>query len=74
MKITYDHEVDALYIRFKETYDHHERPHQGMGNVVLLPAADHGKQHGSIPGHERLGGLLQYDAREAACVFWPSTQ
>jgi hypothetical protein len=22
-------------------HDHHKHPHQGMGNVVLLPATDH---------------------------------
>jgi transposase InsO family protein len=46
---------------------HQERPHQGKGNVVLMPAADHRqRRHGSIHGHERLGGLLKYYDREAA--------
>jgi transposase InsO family protein len=46
---------------------HQERPHQGMGNVVLMPAPC---QAGPSPGppqcRERLGGLLKYYYREAA--------
>ena len=46
---------------------HQERPHQGMGNVVLMPALC---QAGPSPGppqcRERLGGLLKYYYREAA--------
>jgi putative transposase len=46
---------------------HQERPHQGKGNVVLIPAADHRQQRdGPIRCHERLGGLLKYYDREAA--------
>ncbi len=45
---------------------HHERPHQGTGNVVLMPAADCRQQRdGPIYCHERLGGLLKYYDREA---------
>ena len=46
---------------------HQERPHQGMGNVVLMPTPS---QAGACPGppqcRERLGGLLKYYYREAA--------
>ena len=46
---------------------HQERPHQGKGNVVLMPAL---RQAGAYPApphcRERLGGLLKYYYREAA--------
>jgi putative transposase len=46
---------------------HQERPHQGRGNVVLMPAS---RQAGACPGplqcRKRLGGLLKYYYREAA--------
>jgi putative transposase len=46
---------------------HQERPHQGRGNAVLIPAP---RQAGIWPGplqcRERLGGLLKYYDREAA--------
>jgi len=46
---------------------HAERPHQGKGNVVLVPAVNHGERcEGSIRCRERLGGLLKYYYREAA--------
>ncbi len=49
------------------THYHHERPHQGKGNELLLPKprkADW-RTH-PIRSHKRLGGLLKYYAREAA--------
>src|SRR5438445_8664794 len=46
---------------------HHERNHQGKGNVLLFPAVSQPAAcTGSIQCHERLGGLLKYYAREAA--------
>jgi putative transposase len=46
---------------------HHERNHQGKGNVLLFPAVSHDTEHkGLIRRRERLGGLLKYYAREAA--------
>jgi putative transposase len=52
-------EFDAHY--------HRERPHQGKGNVILLPAANHNqdREH-PIQCQERLGGLLRYYDRKAA--------
>jgi putative transposase len=46
---------------------HHERTHQGKGNVVLFPTIrqDTARQ-GSMQCRERLGGLLKYYEREAA--------
>jgi transposase InsO family protein len=46
---------------------HHERNHQGRGNVLLFPLVSQGpKRPGPIQRRERLGGLLKYYAREAA--------
>jgi putative transposase len=48
------------------THYYEERPHQGQGNVVLIPSAhDHGRD-GLMRCRERLGGLLKYYTREAA--------
>jgi putative transposase len=46
---------------------HHERNHQGKGNVLLFPAVsqDH-ERAGPVQCRERLGGLLKYYTREAA--------
>jgi putative transposase len=49
------------------THFHRERPHQGRGNVVLMPInASSQRQGGPIHCRERLGGLLKYYHREAA--------
>jgi transposase InsO family protein len=46
---------------------HQERPHQGKGNVVLLPSPDQDPaRQRPIQRRERLGGLLKYYARDAA--------
>jgi hypothetical protein len=46
---------------------HQERPHQGQGNVVLIPLPSQRVKHGgSICCRERLGGLLKYYDHEAA--------
>jgi hypothetical protein len=46
---------------------HHERNHQGKGNVLLFPAVRQGTaQHGPMQCRERLGGLLKYYTRAAA--------
>jgi putative transposase len=46
---------------------HAERPHQGKGNVVLMPASTPSLQRKSpIRCRERLGGLLKYYDRDAA--------
>src|SRR5262245_42449317 len=48
-------------------YSHIKRPHQGKGNVVLMPVPDHGTKDGSpLQCRERLGGLLKYYTCEAA--------
>jgi putative transposase len=39
-------------------YIHQERPHQGTGHVMLMPAASHSQRHDRpIQYRERLGGL-----------------
>jgi putative transposase len=46
---------------------HHERNHQGKGNVLLFPLASQGKERAChVRCRERLGGLLKYYDREAA--------
>jgi putative transposase len=46
---------------------HHERNHQGKGNVLLFPASSQdSKGEGAIQCRERLGGLLKYFVRKAA--------
>jgi putative transposase len=48
------------------THYHQERPHQDVGNVVLMPMAGGTKRDGPLRCRERLGGLLKYYHREAA--------
>src|SRR5882724_162202 len=46
---------------------HHERNHQGQGNVLLFPTSRADERRiGPIHCRERLGGLLKYYARDAA--------
>jgi putative transposase len=46
---------------------HHERNHQGKGNMLLFPLSSlAGKEEGPIQCRERLGGLLKYYERDAA--------
>jgi putative transposase len=59
----------ALCHALKEYVEHyhHERNHQGKGNVLLFPAVRQDPEHeGPIWYRERLGGLLKYYEREAA--------
>ena len=46
---------------------HHERNHQGKGNVLLFPIVrQDGEDQSPIQCRERLGGLLKYYEREVA--------
>src|SRR5712691_10896526 len=48
-------------------YFHHERNHQGKGNILLFPAVSQDKAcQGPMQCRERLGGLLKYYERNAA--------
>jgi transposase InsO family protein len=71
-------EVLSQMILFGERSLHHalseyiahyrtERPHQGKGNVILMPSRHSDQRHdGPVRCRERLGGLLKYYDREAA--------
>ena len=59
----------ALYRVLNEymAHYHHERNHQGKGNVLLLPPVHQDTERaGPMRCRERLGGLLKYYTREAA--------
>jgi putative transposase len=46
---------------------HHERNHQGKGNVLLFPTVNQDAERaGPLQCRERLGGLLKYYTGEAA--------
>jgi putative transposase len=46
---------------------HHERTHQGKGNVLIFPSSRHDRgREGPMRCRERLGGLLKYYHRAAA--------
>jgi len=45
---------------------HHERNHQGTGNLLLFPATTTAQGDGPIACRPRLGGLLKYYHRPAA--------
>ena len=53
-------------IREIMTHCHHERNHQGMGNVLLFPAPTEARSDVPITCRARLGGLLKYYHRPAA--------
>lgn len=46
--------------------NHVERNHPGQGNVLLFPQMTQSPREEPVPCHERLGGLLRYDHRQAA--------
>jgi transposase InsO family protein len=49
------------------THFHHERNHQGKGNVLLFPVVSQDtRRAGPVQCRERLGGLLKYYERDAA--------
>jgi putative transposase len=45
---------------------HAERNHQGLGNHLIAPEPEVGRQTGPVVRRERLSGLLSYYYREAA--------
>jgi transposase InsO family protein len=45
---------------------HQERNHQGLGNRLIAPEPNGGRQRGPVRRRQRLGGLLSYYYREAA--------
>ena len=60
---------NSLRLALKEyvTRHHHERNHQGRGNVLLFPTSEQkDSAEGPVRFRERLGGLLRFYHREAA--------
>ncbi len=56
-----------LALKHYVTHHHHERNHQGKGNLLLFPASEQtNRVEGPVRCRERLGGLLRYYHREAA--------
>jgi transposase InsO family protein len=53
-------------VREFEVHYHHERNHQGLGNVLIFPASVHPRSDDRVACRERLGGLLKYYHRTAA--------
>ena len=49
-----------------ETFYNRERPHQGIGNAIILPEVDKPPKEGAIECRSRLGGMLNYYYRKAA--------
>ena len=49
-----------------ETFYNRERPHQGVGNTIILPEFHRPPKEGAIKCRSRLGGMLNYYHRKAA--------
>jgi hypothetical protein len=49
-----------------EIFYNQERPHQGIGNKIILPNEEDLAGRGVIDCRSRLGGLLNYYHRKAA--------
>jgi len=49
-----------------ETFYNRERPHQGIGNMIILPEYSEPPEEGRIECRSRLGGMLNYYHRKAA--------
>ena len=48
-------------------YHHHrERNHQGLGNRLIIEKKPYANSVGAIQCRQRLGGMLNYDYRQAA--------
>jgi len=45
---------------------HRERNHQGLGNMLIMPAREPANSNGPVVRTERLGGLLNFYSRRAA--------
>jgi putative transposase len=53
-------------LRENGTHFHHERNHQGLGNLLIMPAASSMRRGGPVIRSARLGGMLNYYERAAA--------
>jgi putative transposase len=45
---------------------HHERNHQGLGNVLIFPSGVQARRDDPLVCRERLGGVLKFYHRPAA--------
>ena len=52
--------------QFVDYHYHSERNHQGLGNQIIDPGDEVGRNEGDVQCRERLGGLLKYYYRDAA--------
>jgi transposase InsO family protein len=53
-------------LREYEPHFHHERNHQGLGNVLVMPQVSSTRRLGPVIRHPRLGALLNYYEQAAA--------
>jgi len=53
-------------LRDYEAHFHHERNHQGLGNLLIMPRPGTAHRAGPLVGRPRLGGLLNYYERAVA--------
>ena len=53
-------------VREFDAHYHHERNHQGLGNVLIFPTAIPMQSSDRVVCRERLGGLLKFYHRPAA--------
>jgi transposase InsO family protein len=63
---TTDFQMLRRSLREYGAHFHHERIHQGLGNVLIMPRASSEHRGGRVIGRPRLGGLLNYYERAAA--------
>ena len=58
---------DALRKAVREfvAHYHHERNHQGIGNILIIPDRNQTQGGGTIGRRQRLGGMLNYYHRAA---------
>jgi putative transposase len=59
---------DSLRNAIREFVAHYhlERNHQGLSNRLIVPAKTNSANSRTVHRRQRLGGLLNYDYREAA--------
>ena len=53
-------------VRSYVSHYHGERNHQGLGNRLIEPGEEVGRNVGDVRCREHLGGLLRYYYRQAA--------
>jgi hypothetical protein len=53
-------------VREFDAHYHHERNHQGLGNVLIFPTGVQTHSGDRVVSRERLGGLLKHYHRAAA--------